>query len=70
MQTQQHSEEKDEGKVLKLGPNLTCKKGGHYFVYKTALEIECRKCEIGYVIGPGMNIHEGNITVHGDELVI
>lgn len=67
-----NQEPKEETKLelLKIGPNLTCKKGGHYFIYKSALEIECRKCAIGYVISPGMNIKEGNITVHGDELVI
>lgn len=68
----QNQEPKAEEKIemLRVGPNLTCKKAEHYFTYKSALQIECRKCAIGYVIEPGMNIHEGNIVVHGDELVI
>jgi len=70
MQTQEPKKEEDKGKTLKIGPNLTCKRGEHYFVYSSALEIECQKCPVGYVIGPGMNIREGNIVVHGDELVI
>lgn len=63
---QDHKEEEN----FKVGPNLVCAKGKHYFVYLTASQIECRKCGTGYPVGPEIALKEGTITVHGEELVI
>lgn len=61
--------DKEETKedLLKLGPNLIC--NDHYFKFKSGVEVYCTKCPIGYPIGPGTEIKNGHITIHG-QLVI
>lgn len=66
----QEVKEENKEELFKLGPNLSCGKGNHYFVYHTANEIECTKCPVGYPVGPEINLKEGNVVIHGEELVI
>jgi hypothetical protein len=64
---QQPSEENQD--LLKLGPNLTCRKGSHEFMYKTALEVECMKCPVGYPLGAGAQLKNGHIYIHGEFVI-
>ena len=41
----------------------------HFFVHKTAVEIECRSCRIGFFLSPGFYVVEGSI-VSPDGIVI
>jgi len=41
----------------------------HFFVHKTAKEIECRHCGIGYFLSPGWYIKKGKMYTDSGELV-
>ena len=68
-------EEKKEIKVEadikdhRVQPALTCVKGEHYFVQINGTEVQCRKCPVGYNIGPGTTIKDGHIYIHNTFLV-
>lgn len=41
----------------------------HYFIHKTATEVECRNCRIGFFLSPGFATIDGNL-VDPDGVVI
>lgn len=61
------SKDEPTDQLVKLGPNLIC--NDHYFKYQTGTEVRCTKCPIGYQVGPGTEVKNGHIVIHG-ELVI
>lgn len=65
----EEKEQKDEptDQLIKLGPNLIC--NDHYFVYKSGTEVTCKKCPMGYPIGPGTNVRDGHLYVHGEFVI-
>ena len=71
-QAQSHSQtqkQEPEGVLLKLGENLACEKNNHVFKYVTALEVECMKCPVGYPLGPGSQLKDGHIYLHGEFVI-
>lgn len=68
-QVEEEVREEGENETLKLGSNLVCGRGDHYFEYKTGLQAECNKCPLGYPIGPDINIREGHIYIE-EQLII
>jgi hypothetical protein len=68
-------EEKEEIKIepeIKdhtVQPSLTCGKGEHYFVQVSGTEVRCRKCPVGYNIGPGYEVKNGHVILHGQLLI-
>lgn len=54
---------KDEGKDIKIGPNVLCK--DHEFHYRTGTEVKCKKCPLGYLVGYGTEIKDGKLYMDG-----
>lgn len=42
---------------------------GHVFIHKTAQDVECKFCHIGFQLSPGWNVKNGKIYL-GDKFVI
>lgn len=40
----------------------------HEFKHQTALEVECTKCRVGYVLSPGMVLKQGHVYL--EELLV
>lgn len=59
--------EKPNDQVVKLGPNIIGKE--HDFEYVSGTEVMCKKCPLGYVVGPSASIKDGHIYI-GNELVV
>jgi hypothetical protein len=60
-------EAKDEGELVKLGPNLIT--GEHNFTYISGTEVQCTKCPLGYVVGANTEIKDGHIYIENKFLV-
>lgn len=62
-----------EEAVLTPGKDLICGKDNHKFVIMRngdqQLVAECTKCTLGYPIGPGTEIKDGSIFIHGQKIL-
>jgi hypothetical protein len=68
--TQEVKDEKKaepKGEMITLGPDLIGRE--HNFVYKSATEVKCTKCPLGYPITPGTEARDGHIYIHGQLLI-
>jgi hypothetical protein len=64
---QKDIKEEPTDQLLKIGPNIIGRE--HNFMYISGTEVMCRKCPLGYVVGPGTELRGGHIYLE-DELVI
>ena len=68
-QKKEQIKENEKYKILTLGKNIIC--NDHQFVYITGLEVKCKKCPSGYILGPGILAKEdGKIYLHGEKLLL
>lgn len=63
---QEQIKEDEEYKMLTLSADIIC--GDHEFFHTTGSEIKCKKCPLGYLVGPEISLHDGKIYLHGDKL--
>lgn len=53
--------------VIKLGPSLTCSKGGHFFAVigmdMGMQQVRCDRCPIGYYLPHGGVVKDGHIYI-------
>ncbi len=54
--------------MIMLKPSVMCQEG-HKFVYKSAIEVICTECPLGYQLTSDMKIKEGHIYA-GETLLI
>lgn len=50
-------------------PSVNCAKNEHYFEYISGTEVQCTKCPMGYPIGPGTEVRDGHIYIHGTRVI-
>ena len=59
--------------VIKLGPSLTCSKGGHNFIVDGMemgmRRVKCQRCPIGFYLSNKEELKDGHIYLHGTLMV-
>lgn len=57
-----------ETERVTLKPDVVCQKGGHVFLSRSATEVKCQKCPVGYILTPGSEIRDGHIYLENQLL--
>jgi hypothetical protein len=66
MDAQEEIKKAQEGELHHIAPSTKC---SHSFVQRAGTEALCRKCNVGYVLSPGMTVENEHIY-YLDELVV
>ena len=53
--------QEDESELIRVSDDIVCRRGKHYFEYKSSREVKCKKCPVGYPIGVGITLKDGHI---------
>ena len=66
MQEAKNKEESTE-KIVQIGPSIIGQE--HEFDYVSGTEVMCRKCPLGYILGPEYTVKNGHIYRDGQLMI-